>query len=113
MKKAKKGIPHYENKWNYLVKKHTNLCPIAWDRGNMRAQVEDLHHLCHPSEWRRRSFPLFLNSLLNLRPVNHSWHLKFGSWGKIHDLKAQQYERFLERHPAIAEWVNSPGEYYE
>ena len=112
MGKAKKGIPNYEQKWIYLITKYGVGCPIALERGNRAAGVEDLHHLCHPSEWRRKAYPLFLNSLLNLRPVNHGWHLRFGSWGKIHDMKAQQYERFLERYPKVAKFVNDPGEQY-
>ena len=107
-------IKWYENKWKYLVRKHGATCPIQQERNpeGKRHIVTDMHHLCHNTKWRREAFPLFLNSLLNFRPVSHAYHLKFGSWGKITDYQAQKYEKFLQRHPKIAEWVNCPGEQY-
>ncbi len=77
----------------------------------------DLHHLTHNTKWRRKKFPLFLNSILNLRIVDHIQHLQNGSALKISDMQAEKYEKFLERHPRMSEFVNNPiiegVEYYE
>jgi hypothetical protein len=70
--------------------------------------VTDLHHLCHNTKWRRKKFPLFLNSIFNLRPVSNSYHLAYPSWGKITDYQAEKYELFLRKHNIINYWVNNP-----
>ena len=105
-------MKNYEAKWEYLTNKHSYRCPIQKEKQGkdlfIEMFVQDLHHLCHNTKWRREKYPLFLDSILNLRPVSHNYHLRFGSWGKITDYQAEKYEKFLERHPKIAEWVNNP-----
>jgi hypothetical protein len=102
-------IPNYQAKWEYLTNKYGVLCPIQqhYNKGDI-AMVTDLHHRCHNHKWRRKAYPLFIHSILNLIPVNNAWHLKHGSFWKIDDGKALRYERFLQRHPKLSEFVNNP-----
>ena len=100
---------NYINKFYYLIDKQNHRCAISGELLQSSNGI-DLHHLCHNTSWRRKKFPLFLNSLLNLRAVDHLQHLSNGSALKISDMKAEQYEDFLKRHPKISEWVNNPKE---
>lgn len=99
-------ILNYNIKKEYLLKRQYFLCPIDGISlsGNNNS---DLHHKCHNTKWRRKKFPLFLNSLLNLVAVDHLSHMQNPSAFKIHDIQAEKYEKFLERHPKISEWVNN------
>ena len=99
-------VDNYQQKFDYLCFRQDFLCAIS--NGLLYPSNTDLHHLMHNNKWRRNKFPLFLNSVLNLRAVDHDEHLKHPSSLKIHDLQAEKYERFLERHPMISEWVNNP-----
>jgi hypothetical protein len=110
-------IPNYTEKWEYLVNKHGVFCPIQRhylpkSQTALKARVTDLHHMCHNTKWRRKNYPLFIHSLLNLLPVNNAWHLKHGAFKKIDDLQAAKYEKFLSNHPKISEFVNNPIRYY-
>lgn len=88
-------IELYEDKWDYLVSKYGNRCPIGAEKDEAWQQVTDLYHRCHNTKWRREKFPLFLNSLLNLMPVSNRYHLKFPSYGKISDMQAEKWQKFL------------------
>jgi len=101
-------IPNYTQKWEYLIKKNGPYCPVQRDKGDESSPLlcTDLHHRCHNTKWRLKKFPLFMNSLLNLLPVSNFFHLKYPSNNKITDFQAEKYERFLERHPKISEFVN-------
>ena len=101
-------MKNYEEKFNFLIRKYGIRCPIAAEKGGQVDIVTDLHHLCHNTKWRRKKFPLFIDSILNLRPVSNKHHLANGSWGKISDTKAEKYERFLNKHPGISNFVNNP-----
>jgi len=100
-------MDNYLSKMSYLIKHQKNYCAIS-GKTIYDTSVIDLHHRSHNEKWRRKRFPLFLNSILNLQAVDHVEHLQNGSANKIHDLKAEQYEKFLERHPSISEFVNNP-----
>ena len=99
-------MENYDEKVDYLEDYQKGKCAIAGKQ--LTFASADLHHLCHNTKWRRNKFPLFLNSILNLRLVDHITHLNNGSALKISDLQAEKYEKFLERHPMISQWVNNP-----
>lgn len=102
-------IPNYQAKWEYLTNKYGNFCPIEKHYKQVSScMVTDLHHRCHNHAWRRKAYPLFIHSMLNVVPVNNAWHLKHGSFRKIYDDVAGKYERFLERHPKMCRFVNNP-----
>ncbi len=69
----------------------------------------DLHHSSvHNGKWQRRKYPLFIDSVWNLRLVWHDQHMARGSHGKRTDYYCEKVESFLERHIRISEWVNNP-----
>lgn len=98
-------IPNYQAKMSYLSAKYRGCCGIA-QRFDKYAHITELHHRCHNTKANRRKYPLFINSVWNLMPVNHDWHMRHGSAGKIFDLEALNRERFLQQHPQIAVIVN-------
>ena len=101
-------IPYYEKKFEYLINRRTGkggLCPIATARGFLE-RANSLHHRCHNTKTNKKKYPLFIDSLLNLLPVNNSYHLVNGSWGRISDLQAEKYQRFLEKHSKCCKFVN-------
>ena len=100
-------MKNYEAKFNYLFRRQGGMCAIAYEYESI-AMPTDLHHRCHNTKWRRKKFPLFLDSMLNLVGVSNHYHLKHPSWGKISDRRAGQYEMFLQTHPGICEFVNNP-----
>ncbi len=103
---APKRVPNWDWKWEYLVKHYGPWCPISISIG-LHNFVDCLHHAgVHNVDANRRAFPLLVHSVLNIRPANNAFHVSNGSWGKISLLEAEKWERFLERHPRIAAWVN-------
>lgn len=99
---------NYKSKFQYLVNKFGPHCPIAHQRYGKIIKATELHHLSHNVKWRRELYPLFINSIINLRPVSHKFHIMHGSWGKIGDTKAGRYQRFLKEHPKFSEAMNDP-----
>ena len=98
----------YQDKFIYLADRQSWVCPIALEK-NKLAEVTDLHHYrCHNTRPNRKKYPLLIDSLLNLVAVNNAYHLSNGSWGRASDLECERIEKFLERHPKIAKWVNDP-----
>lgn len=71
----------------------------------------DMHHLLHNTYTNSRACPLFIDSILNLRLVNHPDHMLNPSAGIITLHRARIIESFLERHPKIAKFVNMDIEY--
>ena len=96
----------YNEKFMRLVKRYGWACPIAAENGDI-AQVSELHHIVHNTKMNRRLYPLLIDSVINLRPVSHGWHLARPSWGCMSDYRAARREAFLSRHPRIAEYVNN------
>jgi hypothetical protein len=99
---------NYEGKLVFLARRKNWMCPIAASMGRP-AQAQELHHKCHNTRINRKKYPLFIDSLLNLLAVNHSYHMIKPSWAKITDYQAGKYEAFLRRHPKIAMFVNGEG----
>jgi len=103
-------IPYYEKKWQYLNWHQKGRCPIAWEKDGEIVMLHELHHAgIHDTKLNRKRWPLLIDSLLNLKLVNHNYHMMWPSWGRISDLEADRKERFLERHPKICEFVNTVG----
>jgi len=100
-------MKNYDSKFKYLWEHQKTLCAMTGKWLSHSSKV-DMQHCCHQTKWRRKKFPLFIDSILNLRLVDHSYHLTHGSELKIYDLQAEKYEKFLERHPMISQWVNNP-----
>jgi len=98
-------------KWRFLMDHYDGRCKIllynfspAWDD-----PPTELHHAhAHDRSHLRKACPLFIDSVMNLWPVcerNHTRHRSAGVWSYERCVRA---ERFLERHPKIAHWVNNP-----
>jgi hypothetical protein len=101
-------MDNYGEKLMYLYEKQTYQCPICHDYMSMNEAL-DLHHRAHRHKWRVKKFPLFIDSLLNLELCHSTCHLNKGMGsGHISDMQAEKWERFLERHKKIAQWVNNP-----
>lgn len=95
----------------YLMRKYNYICPIAKSEGvviSLNYHNTDLHHYrIHNTKGNRKKYPLFIDSILNLMPVSHYWHLKRGGFGeRWGPARAAQAELFLKRHKLISKWVN-------
>ena len=94
---------NYDEKYNYLYRHQKGFCPICH---NILTGIIEMHHKCHPSKWRRKKLPLFLNSLLNLVLLHKKCHTMRRSYAKISDYRADKYELFLQKHKKISNFVN-------
>lgn len=101
------AIPNRDRKLHYLVNRQRGLCCCGCGQ-RLGGEPIDLHHMCKDSKGNRKNYPLFLHSLLNLQAVRHSCHMSCmrGKLGHISDYNAARYEAFLQRHPAMADFVN-------
>ena len=102
-------MKNYEQKFKYLANRQNWLCPIGLKKYGRKDPVHDLHHrICHNTKLNRKKYPLFIDSMLNLQPVNHDNHLNNPSWGGVRNGEriAERWERFLERHPRLYFFVN-------
>lgn len=92
-----------------LLQHQQGKCPIAKSKG-ASAFPEELHHShLHNREMNRKRFPLLIDSLWNLVAVSHKYHMENGSWTPTKRwslAEADERERFLQRHPAIAGYLN-------
>lgn len=104
-------IPNYWRKLGYLSDHQKGMCAICKSK-NIQYDIRqlivyDLHHAgIHNTKVNRKKYPLFIHSLMNLKMVRHSLHMQYPCFGKISYLEADKRERFLERHPLIARFVN-------
>lgn len=119
-------MENYENKFNYIYNRQRGYCLRCMDFGNVMKNVyysktlihlniwsgyefnrmTEFQHRCHNTKWRRKAFPLFIDSMFNLVGYCNKCNTNDTSSLKITDEKAARYERFLERHPQIARFVN-------
>ena len=82
-------------------------CHIAQDIANKDIPATEVHHArIHNSKWARKKYPLFIDSLFNLRPVSHSFHMENPSCGKWSEKRVESIERGLQRHKIHAIIVN-------
>jgi len=104
------AMKHYQEKMNYLIRRNGGNCAICGlILFGVREKV-DLHHRAHNTAWRRRNYPLFIDSVLNLAACHHDCHMERGGHDPITDYRAERYENYLRRNARIAKWVNCPGD---
>ena len=100
-------MDNYLEKVQYLLKHQKHKCP-AYGCGEWMSlsQNLDLHHQISKHKWRLKKYPKFIHSLINLQLVHHKCHMTrtCGHWG---DYQAEKWEKFLERHSRIADFVNN------
>lgn len=101
----------YLSNLNIIYQKQNGWCAIAESK-NKVAEITELHHThIHNTKPNRKRYPLLLNSLWNLYGVNHHYHMAFPSWsppaGRWSLMECDRRERFLERHPIIAEKLHA------
>ena len=99
-------IPRYEEKADLLYNKFHGLCQIAMSQDKIAPCTELHHYRVHNTKYNRKKFPLLVNSILNLIPVNHAYHMQKPSFGIITDHQAGLIERYLERNPSTNKFVN-------
>ena len=100
-------IPNYDKIKRYLYIHQDRKCPVC-KKIMLYNEKLDLHHRVNNSKWRRKKYPLFINSLLNLVLLHNTCHLKMGRFLQLTDYRANKIELFLQKHKKIAEWVNNP-----
>ncbi len=84
-----------------------NECP-ACNKGMLYDDIS-IQHCTANHDWRRKKYPLFIDSILNLKLIHRSCNTtSHRSFGRISDYNAERYEEFLQRHPLICQWVNNP-----
>ena len=71
------------------------------------------HHRFHDTDVNRRLCPLFIDSMLNIVLVLKTEHEMNRSAGIISYPEAEKWERFLQRHPKCANFVNGGFNYWE
>lgn len=101
------SIPRRSDKVYFLIYHQNGLC--ACGCGRPLIEPIDCHHAAKDSKGNRENFPLFIHSLLNLFLLRHGCHMgdiKAGKLPSFTPYQAAKYERFLERHPLIADFVN-------
>lgn len=105
-----KTIPNKLEKFIYLCNKFGMRCPIAEINGRWERCTE-LHHRLSDTNTNCKLYPNFIQSILNLRPVNNIWHIKNPGYDKLKSsYRTEQIEKFLSNpiHKRICEWVNNP-----
>lgn len=100
-------IKHYETKLQYLNKHQAHICAISGKLMTF-SDKRDLHHMHSRTKWAVKAYPLFIDSILNLRTVDHNAHMRGPGKCRMSSYNAERWEMFLQRHPKIAEWVNHP-----
>ncbi len=98
-------MDNYEIKLNFMLRKQNKTCPGT---GKKFKEKPDIQHRCHKSKWRKLKFPDFIDSVLNLILLDHTFHLSNASYMKIQDLKAEKYQNFLTRYKKVNIFVNYP-----
>ena len=82
-------------------------CVIAQDMAHMKIPATEIHHArIHNTKWSRKKYPLFINSVFNLKPVCHSFHMMNPSWGKWSEKRVKTVEDGFKRHPNHARMFN-------
>jgi len=104
-------MKNYEAKREWLCNKYNFQCVIAKSH-KKQMPVTELHHShIHNKKWVRKLYPLFIDSIWNLLPVNNAYHLAYGNFGRWPEERVSRCENFLKRHKKLAEWVNDPDIY--
>lgn len=81
-----------------LFKKHP-YCFIAYEKYQIIETPTEIHHArIHNTKWAKLKYPNFLNSVFNLKPVSHKYHMENPSYGKWPEWRIAIIERGLMRH---------------
>jgi hypothetical protein len=84
-----------------------NICPAC--KKIMASSDITFQHRAHNAVWRRKKYPLFIDSVFNGAAIHRHCNIySHRSYGRISDFQAERWERFLARHPRIAKWGNKP-----
>ena len=100
-------MKNYLEKLEYLLKHQKHVCPVCNRWLSLGRNIVELHHKCHKAKWRSRSYPLFIDSLLNLVVLHKRCHTENRSCFKISDYNANKINNFLKKHPKIEKFVNN------
>ncbi len=104
-------MKNYEAKMEWLGERHKWQCPIAKSHKTIIHPTE-LHHChIHNIKWARKLYPLFIDSIWNLLPVNNAYHLAYGNFGRWPEERVSRCENFLRRHKRLADFLNKPDIY--
>lgn len=97
-----------KNNVRYLLARRQNVSP-----GVM--MLMDVHHMhIHDTKPNRKRFPLLIDSAWNRFLLHHNTHMENPSYvmgERWSLLECDRRERFLERHPAFADYIN--GRWHE
>ena len=98
-------MKNYSNKFIYLYNRQRGICPAC---GEPMPQFDaTLQHGVAKSKTAIKSYPLFINSLLNLSLIHSACNTtKHRSYGRRSYWRAGVIEYFLQRHPKICKFVN-------
>lgn len=109
-------MKNYEEKYNYLYFHQAGLCSGCGKKiPHTFFEKSDLAHNLSRTEHNRKNFPKFIDSMLNMtiqhNKCNVSRLLPKHAKGKqqsrqINYFQAEQYEKFLQRHPKLEKFVN-------
>lgn len=65
----------------------------------------DLDHVLPQTKENRKQYPLFIDSILNLRPLRHGDHMNKRPVGFMH-FEAEIYEKILSSHEYLCQVLN-------
>jgi hypothetical protein len=82
-----------------------NCCILAKARGQW-APIVQYHHRLHDTLPNHMRFPLLINSMWNLVGVSVDPHMEQPSALGMSVREAESRERWLQRHPRAAAWLN-------
>ena len=92
--------------WGIITAHWGRDCVIAAANGSS-APAEERHHArIHDKKWVRARYPLFVDSVFNILPVSHRWHMRYGGFGKWPERKVAWYEARMRKNPQLAAWAN-------
>ena len=92
--RVSKKIDNYRELFFYISVLWNCMCPIALEKGQW-ANTESLHHRLHNTKINRKRFPLFIDSVFNLVPVNNKYHMENPNWGKFKVYEAEKIENYI------------------
>lgn len=108
-------MKNYESKFGYLMSHQNKMCSACGEPMSYTEKL-DLAHWLSNTKNNRRSYPLFINSLLNLSLQYNKCNVArllpiFKNKGSVGTMKcthylAERYNGFLERHPLYSKFVN-------
>lgn len=102
-------IKNYWEKMRYLVQRQNSLCGIC-SEPMFTSEKIDLCHRVHRTKWRMKKYPLFIDSLLNLRAGHNRCNTTQLGALNMPDIYAEKCEAFLKRNKKTAEFVNGGKE---